>query len=178
MRRKQAQTTAWAHSATDVLSIFWPTKRSQDSEVLLKLHSIFTALLQLLFKGQNAKALHFCFRFFSRGKLTLLETALPWTWKEGLQGCSWTASGTLVDGLLHSCLGFSTLHSYPHRRHLTDGWVYSAKQRCITVFVFFKWIINDVIRSQTPETSLSLTDAKFNTPIHSEDKNVNNGFIV
>lgn len=45
-------------------------------------------------------------------------------------------------------------------------------------FVFFKGIINDVIRSQTSEASPRLTDAKFNTPIHYEDKNVNDGFIV
>lgn len=47
-----------------------------------------------------------------------------------------------------------------------------------TVSVFFKQITDDVTRSQTPETSLSLTDTKPNAPIHFEDKNVNNGFVV
>lgn len=45
-----------------------------------------------------------------------------------------------------------------------------------SVFCVFKGIINDVIRSQL-EASPSLTDAKFNTPIHYEDKNVNDSFI-
>lgn len=40
--------------------------------------------------------------------------------------------------------------------------------------LFFKQITDDATKSQTPETSVSLTDAKLNAPIHFEDKNVNN----
>lgn len=35
-------------------------------------------------------------------------------------------------------------------------------------------VTDDITKSQTPKTSLSLTDAKRNAPIHFEDKNVNN----
>lgn len=122
----------------------------------------------------------FAFTFFSYVKLNC-----PWNCfasnLEGPCGCSWTVSGTLVDGLLHSCLGFPThpvictagtspmgLGIKPaSRKHIYIPEELTLLQEDSSQFLcFFKWIINNVIRSETSEASLRWRDAKFNTPIH------------
>lgn len=80
LRKKQAQTSAWAHRAADGLFISWLKNRSQHSRVSLKLHISCLLLFPnflLSLKDRTKGFTLLLSLFFVCVKLTVLETALP-----------------------------------------------------------------------------------------------------